>query len=195
MSDIDPKLVKELRERTGIQMMKCKEALVECAGDIEKAIDWLRSRGSKTKGKDRAVGEGMIGTYVHNNGLGVMVEVLCETDFVARNEEFKSFVHNLCLHIAASDPMVITREEIDPELVEREKEVMSAQIQGKPPEITEKILSGKLDKWFSQRCLLEQSFVKDDKVTVGAMLNQKISKLGENIVIRRFIRWERGEKI
>ncbi len=176
--------------------MKCKEALLACDGDLDKAVGWLRGRGAPTKFQERAVGEGVVATYVHNSAIAVMTEVLCETDFVARNETFKAFVHDLCLHIAAANPTAITREEIDPDLVEREKQIIREQITGKKsPEITEKILSGKMDKWFAERCLLEQPFIKDDKATVGSLLHQRASKLGENIVIRRFVRWQRGERL
>ncbi len=192
---IDPKRIMELRNRTSVQVLKCKEALIACDGDLDKAARWLRGRGAPTKIQERPVSAGVVASYVHSNIIAVTVEVLCETDFVARNEIFKAFVHNLCLHIAAANPMVMAREELDPALVEREREIFREQIKGKSPEISEKILTGKMEKWFSERCLLEQTFVKDDKVTVGSLLNQRVAKLGENIVIRRFMRWQLGERI
>lgn len=196
MSQIDAKLVKQLRDETGAKMMKCKEALEACGGDVEKAKDWLRKKNEGDAGKKagRQTSEGLIQSYIHAGGkIGVMVEVLCETDFVARNEEFQQFVKDICLHIAASAPIAIKREDIPTDIIDKEREIYKEQITGKPENVVEKIVQGKVDKWYSERCLLEQPFVKDDKLTVGDMIKQKIAKIGENLVISRFARWELGE--
>lgn len=196
MAQIDAKLVKQLRDETGAKMMKCKEALEANDGDMEKAKDWLRKKNEGDAGKKagRQTSEGIISSYIHAGGkIGVMVEVLCETDFVARNEDFQQTVKDICLHIAASAPIAISRDQIPAEQVAKEKEIFAEQVTGKPENVVEKIVQGKLDKWFAERCLLEQPFVKDDKMTVGDLIKQKIAKIGENLVIARFARWELGE--
>lgn len=191
---MDAKLVRELREITGVQILKCRKALEECDGDVQKAAEWLRRQDPKASIKDRAVGEGAIGTYVHNGQIGVMVEILCETDFVARNDDFKELLNDLCLHIAASNPIAVHREDVAAERVQKEREIFEEQVKDKPDNIAEKIVSGKLDKWFATHCLMEQRFVKNDKQTVGELVNQRMSKLSENLVVRRFVRWQLGEK-
>ncbi|HOX39507.1 MAG TPA: translation elongation factor Ts [Candidatus Brocadiia bacterium] len=193
--EVDSKLVKDLREKTGVGMMKCKKALEEAGGDMEKAIIVLRKMGEDTAAKksSRGTNEGWIGSYVHSNGkLAVLVEVQCETDFVARNESFQELVKDLCFQVAASNPVAVCREEIPPAIIEREKEVYAAQIKGKPPQIVEKILEGKLKKFYEDSCLLEQKFVKDTNRTIQEIINDRVSALGENIKVSRFVRIQMG---
>ncbi len=190
--------VKELRDRTGIGMMDCKAALVEAQGDIEKAVKVLRNKGKAKAEKkaDRAVKEGVIWSYIHpGNKIGVMVEVNCETDFVAKNEDFQDFVKNIAMHIAATNPAAIRREEIDPQIVEKEREIYLEQARGqnKPENILERIVDGKLDKFFQESCLLEQAYVKDPQKTIKEYLTETIARMGENISISRFIRYQLGE--
>jgi len=192
---ITAKQIAELRAKTGLPMMECKKALVEANGDEKTAIEILKKKGlSKAAAKsERATKAGLIESYIHNGGrMGVLVEVLSETDFVAKNEEFKSFVHDVALHIAAMNPKYISKNEIPKEELESEKNILIEQVkaEGKPAEIAEKIVEGKLNKYFSEICLLEQSFVKDQDMTVGDLLGQKIAKIGENIIISRFVRFE-----
>ena len=182
---IDANLVKELREETGLPVMKCKAALAETGGDKEKAKEVLRKQGLETaRGKaSRATKEGAVGAYVHFNGrVGVMVELGCESDFVARNDEFKNLLKELTMHIAFADPVAVSREQVPAELVEKEKEIYRAQVaetaKNKPPEIVEKIVSGKLEKFYAEKCLLDQPFYKDDKLKVHELLQQAIAKLG-----------------
>ncbi len=187
--------VKKLRDRTGIGMMECKKALEESGGDIEKAIKVLRKSDSKIADKKsgRATSEGIIGYYVHSNGkVGVLAELNCESDFVAKNEEFKELAHDLAMHIAASDPRYINYSEIEKEVIEKQREDFREQFkkEGKPEEILDKISKEKAKKYFSDLCLISQPFVKDPDKTVGDILVEKISKLGENIKIKRFIRYE-----
>ena len=196
--EIKAGLVKELRQRTGIGVMECKQTLQETSGDIEKAIVLLRKKGyARAQGKmSRETAEGIVGSYIHLNGkLGVLVEVNCESDFVARNEEFKDLVKNIAMHIAASSPKYISSEDITPEVMEQEKEIVREQFKDskKPPEIVEKIVQGKLDKFYEEVCLLEQPYVKDDKVSVKQLISTYIAKFGENIRIRRFARYELGQ--
>jgi elongation factor Ts len=196
--DITADRVKELRQRTGIGMMECKEALQDCQGDIEKAIDILRKKGySRAKDKmSRETAEGIIASYIHLNGkIGVLIEVNCESDFVARNEEFKDLVKNISMQIAASSPKYVSSEEIPQSEVEQEKEIIRAQLKDmkKPPEIIEKIVLGKLGKFYEEVCLLDQPYIKDDKVKVGQLVASMIAKIGENIKIRRFARFELGK--
>jgi len=194
---ISAKLVKELRDKTNAGMMDCKKALQEAGGDIEKAIDMLRKRGLDLAAKksSRATKEGIIASYVHsNNKIGVLVEVSCETDFVAKNDEFKTFVKDLTLQVASASPRYLTREEIPADIIEREKEVYRGQVKGKPENIIDKILSGKLEKFYKEVCLVDQLFVKDDKKTINNLLKEMIAKLGENMVIRRFVRFQLGEE-
>ncbi|HAV41530.1 MAG TPA: translation elongation factor Ts [Acidobacteria bacterium] len=196
--DITAQQVKELRDRTGIGMMECKEALQECGGDIEKAIEILRKKGhARAQEKaDRQAADGAVGSYIHaNDRLGVLIEVNCETDFVARNDEFKELVKNLAMQIAASNPNYISSEDVPAEIIEREKEIIKAQIQDakKPPQIIEQIVEGKLKKFFEEVCLLDQPYIRDDKIKVRDLVNSHIAKFGENIKIRRFARFEIGK--
>jgi elongation factor Ts len=190
-------MVKELREKTGAGLMDCKRALTESAGDVEKAIDYLRQKGlaSAAKKASRSATEGLIGSYIHMDKLGVMVEINCETDFVARTDDFRDLVKDVAMHIAAANPPYISREDVSSETIEREKEIYRAQVMNKPPQVVEKILEGKLDKFFSDMCLLEQVFIKDPegKKKVKDLITEKIAKLGENIVVRRFARFQLGE--
>ncbi len=190
-------MVKELREKTGAGLMDCKRALTESAGDMEKAIDYLRQKGlaSAAKKASRSATEGLIGSYIHMDKLGVMVEINCETDFVARTDDFRELVKDVAMHIAAANPPYIAREDVSSETIEREKEIYRAQVMNKPPQVVEKILEGKLDKFFSDMCLLEQVFIKDPegKKKVKDLITEKIAKLGENIVVRRFARFQLGE--
>jgi len=179
-------------------MMDCKKALAETGGDMEKAIDWLRKKGlaAAAKKAGRAATEGLVASYIHGNGrIGVLVEVNCETDFVARNEAFQELVKDIAMHIAAAAPMYVRREEVDPEVLERELEVYRGQLreQGKPEHIWDKILEGRKEKFLKEICLLEQPFVKDPDKTVQDVINEAISKIGENIVVRRFARFVLGE--
>lgn len=195
---IDPKVVKQLRDKTNAGMMDCKRALVEANGDAEKAESILRTKGiaSADKKSLRVTKEGIIASYIHLQGkVGVLIEVNCETDFVAKNDIFRDFVKDITLQIAASNPLVVTREEVDPALVAAEREIYKGQVEGKPAEIIEKIVDGKLDKFYSTICLLEQSFIKDPDLTIKDYISSKIAELGENIVIRRFVRYMVGEDI
>ena len=190
--------VKELRDITGAGMMDCKKALSETDGNIEKAIEYLRKKGLQKveKKAGRQTSEGIIQSYIHpGSRLGVLVEINCETDFVARNEEFQRFAKDSAMHIAASKPLAIEREQISRELVDKELEIYRAQMreQGKPEQIIEKIITGKIDKYYQEVCLMEQNFVKDPDKTVKELLNEKISKLGENMAIRRFVRYQLGD--
>ncbi|MCD6205933.1 MAG: translation elongation factor Ts [Candidatus Marinimicrobia bacterium] len=190
--------VKELRNRTGIGMMDCKAALIESAGDIDKAIEILRKKGKAKAEKkaDRDVSEGVIWSYIHpGNKIGVMVEVNCETDFVAKNEGFLEFVKDIAMHIAATNPAAIRREEIDAELVAKEREIYmeQARSQNKPEHILERIVDGKLEKFYQESCLLEQAFVKDPQKTIKDYLTETIARIGENINIARFVRFQLGE--
>ena len=196
--EIKAEAVKELRQRTGIGMMECKKALKESKGDIEKAIVLLRKKGyARALGKmTRETAEGIIGSYVHlNEKIGVLVEVNCESDFVARNNEFKGLVKNIALHIAASNPKYISSEDISPEVLDQEKEIIQEQFKDskKPPEIVDKIIKGKLGKFYQEVCLLDQPYVKDDKVAVNQLVASFIAKFGENIKIKRFARFELGQ--
>ena len=195
--EISATKVKELREKTGIGMMKCKEALVECAGDFEKAIDYLRKKGLDTAAKksSRTTNEGRVASYVHtNNKIGVLVEINCETDFVAKGEEFAELAKDICMQIAASKPDTVSREEIPAELIEREKAIYKGQVKDKPENIIEKIIEGKLNAYFKEVCLLEQPFIKDTSMTVDDLIKEKIAKFGENITVSRFIRYQLGEE-
>src|SRR2546427_12507634 len=195
---IDPALVKQLREKTNAGMMDCKKALVETDGDLEKAEDLLRKKGiaSASKKASRATKEGIVASYIHLQGkVGVLVEVNCETDFVAKNENFRGFVKDITLHIAAAHPLYVSREDVPGKLIEAEREIYEAQVKGKPANVTEKIVDGKLDKFYSTVCLLEQGFIKNPDVTIKDLLNAKIAELGENIVIRRFTRYLVGEPL
>lgn len=194
---ISAAMVKELRERTGAGMMDCKKALQETDGDIEKAIDLLREKGLSKAAKKagRIAAEGLVDSYIHNGRIGVLIEVNTETDFVAKNDEFKQFVRDMAMQVAASNPRYVSIEDVPEEEVEREKEVLMNQVvnEGKPEHVAAKIVEGRLGKFFEQICLLEQSFIKDPDKKVKDLLNEKISVIGENIKIRRFVRYEVGE--
>jgi elongation factor Ts len=197
-TEIDPKLVKRLREKTNAGFMDCKRALVESAGDLEKAETILRTKGIATAAKKatRATKEGIVASYIHLQGkVGVLVEVNCETDFVARNENFREFVKDITLHIAAAHPLYVGRADVPGTLIEAEREIYKAQVQGKPAHVADKIVEGKLEKFYGTVCLLEQGFIKNPDVTINDLLNAKIAELGENIVIRRFVRYLVGEPL
>ncbi|MCL4537046.1 MAG: translation elongation factor Ts [Nitrospirae bacterium] len=194
---VTAEMVKELREKTNAGMMDCKKALAESSGDMEKAIDMLRQKGLATAAKkaSRTASEGLIGSYIHMDKLGVLVEVNCETDFVAKTDDFKGLVKDIAMHIAAANPTYVSREEVPHDVIEREKEIYKAQITNKPPQVVDKIIEGKLDKFYSDTCLLDQVFIKDPegKQKIKDMITEKIAKLGENIVLRRFARFQLGE--
>lgn len=197
---ITAEMVKELRERTGSGMMDCKKALNETNGDIEKAIDYLREKGlaAAAKKAGRVAAEGIVECYIHGGGrIGVLVEVNCETDFVAKTDDFKDLCRDIAMQIAAANPEYVSREEVPADVIEREKEVVRAQAlnEGKPEAIVEKMLTGRIEKFYKQICLLEQPFIKDDEKTVQQLVTEKISKIGENISIRRFARFQVGEGI
>ena len=194
---VSAEAVKNLRQRTGLGMMECKRALEESAGDADKAVEILRKKGLATAEKKagRSAAQGRIHAYIHHNGkVGVLVEVNCETDFVAKNEKFQAFLNDLCLHVCAASPTAVRREEIPSATVESEKAIARAQVAGKKPDnVIEKIVEGKLAKWYADHVLLEQPFVKDPDRTVQDVLTGLIAQTGENIVIRRFARFEVGD--
>lgn len=197
---VTAEMVKNLRERTGAGMMDCKKALAETDGDMDKAIAYLREKGlaSAAKKAGRVAAEGLVDSYIHLNGrIGVLVEVNCETDFVAATDDFKQFVKDIAMQIAASKPEYVSREDVPAQVVEHEKEIYRAQVanEGKPPQVVEKIVEGRLEKFYKEICLLDQPFIKDSDHTIRELLTEKISKIGENIVIRRFARFERGEGV
>ena len=198
MADISAALVKELRERTGAGMMNCKKALAETSGDIEKAVDYLREKGlaAAAKKAGRIAAEGLVESYIHGAGrIGVLVEINCETDFVAKTDEFRALAKDIAMQIAASKPDFVRREDVAEEVIVREKEVLTAQAanEGKPEKIIQKMVEGRIDKFFKEICLLEQPFIKDPDMSVQQLINEKIAKIGENISIRRFVRYELGE--
>jgi elongation factor Ts len=197
---VTPKQVKELRERTGAGMMDCKRALVESKGDIEKAIELLRKQGMATAAKKagRVAAEGVVGSYIHAGGrIGVLLEVNCETDFVARTDDFQALVKDLAMHIAASDPRFVNRDEVTVEVLERERSIYREQAleSGKPESVVDRIVEGKLEKFYSESVLMEQAFIKNPDVTVQELVTETIAKLGENIQVRRFSRFQVGEGI
>ncbi|MBU4426896.1 MAG: translation elongation factor Ts [Desulfobacterales bacterium] len=190
--------VKELREKTGVGIMDCKTALKECDGDINKAIDYLRKKGIATakKRSSRTTSQGQVMSYIHAGGkIGVLVEVNCETDFTGKNEDFAIFVKDLAIQIAATSPVAIDRESIPQDILEKEREIYATQAKesGKPEKVIEKIVEGKLKKFFAEACLLEQPFVKNPDITIQDLINEMIAKTGENIVMRRFVRFQLGE--
>jgi elongation factor Ts len=196
--EIPAKLVKELRERTNAGFSDCRAALVETNGDIEKAIDVLRKKGQAAAAKKatREATEGLIGHYIHAGGkIGVIVEINCESDFVARTEAFQQLSHDVAMHIAAVDPKYVKREDVTPEMLEEEREIYTAQARatGKPEPVIQKIVQGKMEKFYEENCLYEQHYIKDETHTIGEMIAQSIAKLGENITIRRFARFKVGE--
>src|SRR5437764_4555753 len=197
-TEIDPKLVKRRREKTNAGCMDCKRAVVESAGDLEKAETILRTKGIATAAKKatRATKEGIVASYIHLQGkVGVLVEVNCETDFVARNENFREFVKDITLHIAAAQPQYVSRADVPGNRIEAEREIYKAQAKGKPDNVAQRIVEGKLDKFYSTVCLLEQAFIKNPDVTIKDLLSAKIAELGENIVIRGFVRYLVGEPL
>jgi elongation factor Ts len=198
MTSITATMVKELREKSGAGMMDCKQALVECEADIDKAIDFLRKKGLATAQKraGRAMTEGTVQSYIHMGGkLGVLVEVNCETDFVAKNEDFIAFAKNIAMHIAASNPLGVRPEDVPVEIVNREKEIYQAQAleMGKPENVVPKIVEGKMNKFFKDNSLLNQPYVRDPELSIEDLLNELIAKIGENITIRRFVRFQTGQ--
>jgi elongation factor Ts len=195
--EITASMVKDLREKTGLGMMDCKKALVETSGDLDKAVEYLRKKGilKAAKREGRATTEGRIGSYIHMNGkIGVLVELNCESDFVAKTDQFVELVKDLCMHVAASSPSWVSPEDVPEDVVAKEKEIYMVQAKeaGKPDKILEKIADGKLKKFFSDVCLLEQPFVKDTDKTVGDLIKEKIGQLGENMTIGRFVRYQLG---
>jgi elongation factor Ts len=199
MAEVSATMVKELREKTGAGMMDCKKALSESGGDFAKAEEWLRKKGIAKAGskEGRVAAEGMIGTYVHGGRIGVIVEVNCETDFVARNTDFQDLVKDVAMQVAAASPKYVRREEVPAEQLEKEKEIQRALLkqQGKPEAMWDKILVGKVEKYFEQVCLVDQLWVKDDKKKVGEMITERAAKIGEKVAVRRFVRYEVGEGI
>ncbi len=196
---IDMKLVKKLREATGIGIMECKKAIAEANNDYDKAVEILRKRGfEKAKAKSsRATNQGVIGSYIHTNGrIGVLVEVGCETDFVAKNEDFIQLVKDIAMQIAAMNPKYVSDNDIPEDLINKEKEIYREQLKssGKPDNIIDKIIEGKLKKYYSEVCLLYQNFFKDDKKTIQDLITENIHKIGENIVVKRFVRYQVGEE-
>ena len=195
--EITASMVKELRDKTGVGMMDCRKALQETNGDVEKAIDYLREKGLSKAAKkaSRIAAEGIVESYIHGGRIGVLVEVNTETDFVAKNEDFKAFVKDLAMQVAASNPQYVSREEVPAEVIEHEKEVLKQQAvnEGKPEEIAHKMVKGRIKKYYTEVCLLEQPFIKDPDKSVQDLLNDLITKIGENIKVRRFTRYEVGE--
>lgn len=196
---VDMAMVRKLREHTGIGILECKKALEEVGGDFDKAVDLLRKKGyEKAKSKSsRATNQGVINSYIHtNNRIGAMVEIACETDFVAKNEDFIQFTKDVCMQIAAMNPEFISSDDIPEEVISKEKEIIREQLKdsGKPENILDNIVEGKLKKYYSEVCLLNQAFFKDDQFTIESLLTEKIHKIGENIVIKRFTRYEVGEE-
>ncbi len=195
MAEITLELIQQLRERTGVGMMDCKKALIEAGGDVEKAIELLRKKGGllaeKRAGKETA--EGLVVAYIHpGSTIGVLVELSCETDFVARTKDMAAFAHDIAMQIAAFRPICVQASEVDPALLEKERDIYREQLAGKPAQMIDKIIEGKLEKYFTDICLLNQPFIKNDKLTVGDVLKDLIAKMGENIKVKRFVRFEVG---
>lgn len=198
MAEITAQMIKELREKTGAGIVDCKKALQEANGDIEKAVEILRKKGAAKAAKkaDRATAEGIVVSYIHAGGkVGVLLELNCETDFVARTEDFKNLGHEIAMQIAAMNPAYVSKEDVPQEVIEKEKEILREQAlsEGKPEHIVEKIVEGRLNKFYSERCLLEQPWIKDDSKTIGDLIKEYITKLGENIRVKRFCRFEVGK--
>jgi elongation factor Ts len=198
MAEITAQLVKQLRERTGAGMMECKNALIEAKGDLAEGEIVLRKRGitSASKKASRTTKQGLIGTYIHHGGqLGVLVEVNCESDFVARTDDFQELVHDIAMHVAAADPQFIRKEDVTPAALEKEKDIQRARAlaEGKPEKIVDKIIEGRLAKFYEEICLYEQPFVKENTLTIDQLIKTKIAKLGENIVVSRFVRFKVGD--
>lgn len=193
-------MIKELRQKTGAGILDCKKALTECNGNMEKAIEYLREKGiaKASKKADRIASEGLVESYIHAGGrIGVLVEVNCETDFVAKNEEFKTFVRDVAMQIAAMNPQYVSKREVPEEIVQKEREALKKEAiaEGKPEQIVNKIVEGRLEKFYKEICLLEQAFVKDSDKTIDQLVKEQIARIGENISIRRFTRYELGEGI
>jgi elongation factor Ts len=197
MTTISSEMVRDLREKTGAGMLDCKNALSESKGDFQKAVILLRQKGlaSAAKKVGRTASEGIIGSYIHMGKIGVMVEMNCETDFVARTDDFKQLVKDIAMHIAAANPLYLSREDVPQNIMEQEREIYRAQIADKPQHVIEKIVEGKLEKFYSDNCLLEQIFIKDpgQKQKIKDLIAENVARLGENIVIRRFVRFQLGE--
>jgi elongation factor Ts len=196
--EISAGAIKELRQRTGVGFMDCKKALLECAGNIDEAIDFLRKKGlaKAAKRAGRVTMEGLITSYIHPGGkIGVLVDINCETDFVARTEDFQNLAKEIAMHIAAMNPIAIAREDVPPEAIEKEKEILRAEAaaSGKPEKVLEKIVEGRLEKFFAEQCLLEQPYIKSSDITVKDFISDTTAKLGENVVVRRFTRYQLGE--
>ncbi len=196
--EISATAVRDLREKTGAGMMDCKKALSECQGDVSKAVDWLRKKGlsQAEKKASRAAAEGVVSAYIHGDGkIGVLLEVNCETDFVARTEDFKSFVKDVAMHIAATSPQFVSADEVPADVINREKDILKAQAAqtGKPPQVIEKMVEGRISKFLAEICLMDQPFVKDPDKTLTQIQKELVAKLGENITIRRFNRMVMGE--
>ena len=195
MAEVTAALVKQLREMTSLAMMDCKTALVEAKGDVDKAVEILRKKGAikSAKRASKEAAEGAIQCYIHTNGkVAVMLEMRSETDFVAKNEEFQRLAREICMHIAWADPVAVDRDGLPQEMIDKEKAIYADQVKGKPEHIIDKILDGKLKEFFSRACLLDQKFVKDEKKTVGDLIDEQRHKMGENIYIKRFVRYEVG---
>ena len=195
---IPASVVKELREKTGAGMMDCKKALTETGGDLDKAIELLREKGlaAAAKKAGRIASEGIVESYIHMGGrIGVLVEVNCETDFVARTDNFRTFVRDIAMQIAASNPTYLSKADVPEDVLQKERDILKAQAlnEGKPEKIIDKIIVGRIEKFYTENCLLEQAFIRDTDVTITGLLNEKISKIGEKISIRRFVRYEMGE--
>lgn len=200
MAEFSAKDVMTLREMSGAGMMDCKKALLECEGNMERAMDYLREKSlaASVKKAARIAAEGIVDSYVHMGGkIGVLVEVNCETDFVAKTDDFKTLVHDIAMHIAAAKPTCVSKEEVNQEDIEKEKEILRAQAMNepkpKPEHIIEKMVEGRIEKYYKEVCLLEQPFVKDPDKTVGQLINESVAKIGEKISVRRFVRYEMGE--
>jgi elongation factor Ts len=196
--EISADAIKELRQRTGVGVMDCKKALLECAGNVNEAIDFLRKKGlaKAAKRAGRQTAEGLITSYIHPGGkIGVLVDIDCETDFVARTEDFQNLAKEIAMHIAAMNPIAISREDVPPELIEKEKEILRAEAasSGKPEKVVDKIVEGRLEKFFVEQCLLEQAYIKNPDITVKDLIYAVIAKIGENITVRRFTRYQVGE--
>ncbi len=195
---VNAKLLSDLRQQTGVGIMDCKKALTEVDGNIEKAIEWLRKKGlsAAKKKAGRIAAEGAVTSYIHGVGnIGVLLEVNCETDFVARGDDFRTFIKDISMHVAASAPAFVSADEIPEDVVAKEREILAAQAKesGKPDNVVEKMVEGRIKKYFKDVCLLDQPFVKDPEKSVDQLLNELVAKLGEKIVIRRFVRWQLGE--
>ncbi|WP_027190372.1 translation elongation factor Ts [Fundidesulfovibrio putealis] len=199
MAQISASAVKDLRDKTSAGMMDCKKALEACGGDCEKAVAWLREKGLSKAAKKagRATSEGVIGSYIHSNGkIAVLVEIKCETDFVARSDKFQEFARNVAMQVAATNPLCVSPEGIPADVLEKEKAIFMAQTkaEGKPDNIAEKIVEGRIKKFYKEVCLMEQAFIKDDKLTIQTLLNDLVATLGENIQVGRFVRMQLGEE-